>query len=77
MASRESPDIPFDRELDIDISEEQEQTSVVITNVPQGILKQDLFIHFQKESNGGGEVNDLLMLEDCKAVVIFDEQEGL
>ncbi|XP_031557051.1 probable LIM domain-containing serine/threonine-protein kinase DDB_G0287001 [Actinia tenebrosa] len=75
MASRKSPDIPFAGEPDTGLDETQRKKSVLITNVPPGTKEEDLIIYFQKESNGGGEVEDAKMLEDGKALVIFDEEE--
>ena len=52
------------------------QRTVVISNFPADVGVEELTIHFQKEKNGGGDVEDVLV-EGNVAFVIFDLPEGL
>lgn len=61
-------------ELSVD---EQAARSVVISNISPKITKEDVMIYFQKKKVGGGEVDAISMLEDGKAVVVFEKPEGL
>lgn len=58
--------------------------TVVISGVPDGILKDDvmsdiLVIHFQKSKNNGGDVEDIIYptMEKGVAYVTFEDQEGI
>ena len=50
--------------------------TVVVSNFPADVGVEELTIHFQKEKNGGGDVEDVLV-EGNVAFVIFDLPEGL
>ena len=50
--------------------------TVVISNYPTGTSKEELTIHFQKEKNGGGDV-EVVVVDGNIAFVIFDLPEGL
>ena len=49
--------------------------TVVVSNFPAGVGEDELTIHFQKEKNGGGDV-DKVVMDGSVAFVIFDFPEG-
>ena len=52
------------------------ERTIVVSNVPADVGEDELTIHFQKEKNGGGDV-DHVMVDGSVAFVIFDLPEGL
>ena len=50
--------------------------TVVVSNFPADVGEDELTIHFQKEKNGGGDV-DKVVMDGSVAFVIFDFPEGL
>jgi hypothetical protein len=52
------------------------ERTVVILNFPSNVGEDELTIHFQKERNGGGDVDDVVLLGSV-AFVTFDSREGL
>ena len=50
--------------------------TVVVPNFPANIGKDELTIHFQKEKNGGGDVDEVVV-DGSVAFVVFDFPEGL
>jgi hypothetical protein len=50
--------------------------TVVVLNFPSNVGEDELTIHFQKERNGGGYVDDVV-LDGTVAFVTFDMLEGL
>jgi hypothetical protein len=50
--------------------------TVVVLNSPSNVGEDELTIHFQKESNGGGDVDDVVV-DASVAFVTFDMSEGL
>jgi hypothetical protein len=50
--------------------------TVVVLNFPSNVGEDELTIHFQKERNGGGDVDDVA-LHGSVAFVSFDMLEGL
>lgn len=58
------------------LSVEKLARTVVISNIPRQITKDEIHIHFQKRGNGGGEVDDTWMVKDGEAVVVFENPEG-
>ena len=54
------------------------ERTVVLLNFPPDVRKEELTIHFQKGSNGGGDVDQVEIKEDGNvAFVTFDFPEGL
>ena len=49
---------------------------VVVSNFPANVEEDELMIHFQKEKNGGGDVDEVVV-DGSVAFVIFDSPEGL
>ena len=50
--------------------------TIVVLNFPSNVGEDELTIHFQKERNGGGDVDDVA-LHGSIAFVSFDMLEGL
>ena len=50
--------------------------TIVVTNFPADIEEEELTIHFQKEKNGGGDVEEVVV-DGSVAFIIFDLSEGL
>ena len=52
--------------------------TIVVSNFPAHVedLEEELTIHFQKEKNGGGGVDEVVV-DGSVAFVIFDSPEGL
>ena len=60
-----------------DLDEEKAARSIVVSNIPPEIRDEQLLIHFQRQKNGGGDIDRLCMIEaDGNAVIIFDEADG-
>jgi hypothetical protein len=49
--------------------------TVVVLNFPSNVGEDELTIHFQKERNGGGDVDDVA-LHGSVAFVTFDMPQG-
>ena len=50
--------------------------TIVVSNFPADVGEDELTIHFQKERNGGGDVDEVVV-DGNIAFVIFDLPEGL
>jgi hypothetical protein len=51
--------------------------TVVVLNVPSNVGEDELTTHFQKERNGGGDVDDVVLHISSVAFVTFDIHAGL
>ena len=58
------------------LTEDQAERSLVVRNLPPGTDEQKVTIHFQKKRHGGGDVENVTMMEQDAAVVTFDECES-
>ena len=59
------------------LTREQAETSLVVTNIAPQTTDEDIVIYFQRQRNGGGEINHVHIPSKGTAVVTFDENEGL
>ena len=50
--------------------------TIVVSNFPADVGEDELTIHFQKERNGGGDVDEVVV-DGNIAFIIFDLPEGL
>ena len=50
--------------------------TIVVSNFPADVGENELTIHFQKERNGGGDVDEVVV-DGNIAFIIFDLPEGL
>ena len=51
------------------------ERTIVVSNFPEDVGEDELTIHFQKEKNGGGDVDEVVV-DGSVAFVIFDSPEG-
>ena len=58
------------------LSVEKLARTVVISNIPREITKDEIHIYFQKSKHGGGEVDDIWIVKDEEAVIVFENPEG-
>ena len=47
-----------------------------VSDIPEGVTKNDLHVYFQKRKNGGGEVKRVTLLAKGHALVVFDDLKG-
>ena len=51
--------------------------TVLVSDLPEGASESDVHVHFQKNRNGGGEVEKVTLLqEENKALVVFEDPQG-
>lgn len=50
--------------------------SVIVRNLSPSTREETIIIHFQKQRNGGGEVDGVRLLSEGVAVVTFEKPEG-
>ena len=58
------------------LSIEKLARTVVISNIPREITKDEIHIYFQKSKHGGGEVDEIWMVKDGEVVIVFENPEG-
>ena len=58
------------------LSVENLARTVVISNIPQEITEDEIHIYFQRSKHGGGEVDDIWMVKEGEAVIVFENPEG-
>ena len=51
------------------------ELTIVVSNFPEDVGEDELTIHFQKEKNGGGDVDEVVV-DGNIAFIIFDLPEG-
>ena len=51
---------------------------ILVSNLPTSddVTTDKLEIHFSKRSNGGGDVEDIIMLDNFVAIVKFKEEKS-
>ena len=59
------------------LTNEEVARSVLISNISAKLRGDDIKIYFQKKRNGGGEVDNVFVLKNGKAVIVFEKAEGL
>ena len=50
---------------------------ILVSGLPVGTTENSVHIHFQKKKNGGGEVERIILLNEGKALVLFEDPKGL
>ena len=53
------------------------QRKVLVTGLPEGVTENSVYIHFQKKKNGGGEIEAVTFVGGGKAMILFEDPEGL
>lgn len=59
------------------LTKDQAARSVVVQNILPDATADDIFIHFQRSRNGGGEIDHVHIPEKGTAVITFQSSEGL
>ena len=59
------------------LTEDQAARSVVVQNIPPDTAADSIVIHFQRQNNGGGEIDHVHIPEKGTAVITFESSEGL
>ena len=57
-------------------SEEKESRIVEVSGIPVGCTENSVHIHFQRSKNGGGDIQQVKMLQEGKAMIIFEDPQG-
>ena len=50
---------------------------ILVSGLPVGTTENSVYIHFQKKKNGGGEIERTTLLNEGKALVLFEDPKGL
>ena len=50
---------------------------ILVFGLPVGTTENSVYIHFQKKKNGGGEIERITLLNEGKALVLFEDPKGL
>ena len=59
------------------LTKDQAARSVVVQNIPPNAAADSIVIHFQRQKNGGGEVDHVHIPQKGTAVITFESSEGL
>ena len=59
------------------LTKDQAARSVVVQDIPQDTAADSIVIHFQRQKNGGGEIDHVHIPEKGTAVITFESSEGL
>ena len=59
------------------LTKDQAARSVVVQNIPPDTAADGIVIHFQRQKNGGGEIDHVHIPEKGTAVITFESSEGL
>ena len=49
----------------------------MVSGLPSDATEESITIYFQREKHGGGDVDDVKILESGKALVVFENSKGL
>ena len=60
-----------------ELDDEQAVRSIVVDNMPEEAREEDIIIHFQKRKHGGGDIDNVRMMEGGTVVLTFKNDEGL
>ena len=60
-----------------ELGDEQAVRSIVVDNMPEEAREEDIIIHFQKRKHGGGDIDNVRMMEGGTVVLTFKNDEGL
>lgn len=59
------------------LTADQAARSVVVSNISPQTTAENIVIHFQRQKNGGGEIDHVHIPEKGTAIVTFESSEGL
>ena len=55
--------------------EKNETRTISVSGLPEESTENSVYIHFQKKKNDGGEIKEVELLEQGKAIVVFDDPQ--
>ena len=56
----------------------KESGRIFVSGLPEGVTENNIYIHFQKKKNGGGDIEKVELLPGGKhAMVMFEDCQGL
>ena len=55
----------------------KEESTVIVSGLPEGSTEKGVHIHFQKRKHGGGDIQIVEMLGEGKARVTFEDSRGM
>lgn len=54
-----------------------EESRVLVGDLPEGITQNEIHIHFQRKKNRGGEIKEVKLLSESEALVVFKDPKGM
>ena len=76
MASIVEELVSYGADLEV-LDDEKAARSIVVDNMPEEAREEDIIIHFQKRKHGGGDIDNVRIIENTETVVVtFDSDEG-
>ena len=68
--------VSYGADLEV-LDDEKAARSIVVDNMPEEAREEDIIIHFQKRKHGGGDIDNVRIIENTETVVVtFDSDEG-
>ena len=58
------------------LTQQQAARSVKVSNIAPQTADETIVIHFEKQKNGGGEIDHVHIPKDGTAVITFESSEG-
>ena len=74
---RETPGEQADRLTKDKNSGKNEARTILVSGLPEEVTKNSVHIHFQKKKNGGGDIEEITLSPGGKALIVFEDFEGL
>ncbi|XP_035682827.1 protein mono-ADP-ribosyltransferase PARP14-like [Branchiostoma floridae] len=59
------------QQLKVSATPEEDSRSIRVSNIPAGLSRDKLEIHFQRTSNGGGDIESITMVTDTEAKITY------
>ena len=59
------------------LDEQQAVRSVVVSNIPPQTADESIVIYFQRQNNGGGEIDHVHISGKGTAIITFESSKGL
>lgn len=60
------------------VASKNKHGTILVSNLPEEITANGVYIHFQKKKNKGGEIREVKLQPNTKeAMVVFEDIEGL
>ncbi|KAI8499429.1 hypothetical protein Bbelb_224800 [Branchiostoma belcheri] len=58
-------------------SVDADRRSILVSNIPEGINRDKLEIHFMRKSNGGGDIESVTLMESSTAKITYSEESSV